>query len=202
MGNLDVKAMIDNMMNNLSLPTLNLDDLHKELDAYYEITIDKNLNTGEIKQLFPELQNKKSRVAQILVDASRAYKGRKTALDTLTSIVIKNADPSVYKNREMREGLAAEKLSDFILEVQNYEFLKDNAEMCFENLNDMVNVVSREVTVMQIELQLGELSRGPNLRKDSDFNNSAYEEQEESEEEDFAVSGDEEDDVLKDILES
>lgn len=197
MGNLDVKTMIEKMMNSLSLPSLNLDNLHRELDEYYEIAIDTNLNTGEIKQLFPELQNKKSRVAQIYVDASRAYKGRKTALDTLTSIVVKNADPSVYKNREMREGLAAEKLSDFILEVQNYEFLKDNAEMCLENLNDMVNVVSREVTVMQIEMQLGELSRGPNLRTKSDFDFSDLNDEDD---EDFAISGDEEDEVLKEII--
>jgi hypothetical protein len=101
----------------------------------------------------------------------------------------------------MRDGLAAEKLSDFILEVQNYEFLKDNAEMCLDNLNDMVNVVSREVTVMQIELQLGELSRGPNLRKSSEFNfNNNSDDYDKDLDSDFAISGDEEDNVLKDIL--
>jgi len=199
MDNLDIKSMIDKMMDNLSLPSLNLDDLHRELDEYYEIAIDTNLSTGEIKRLFPELQNKKSRVAQIYVDASRAYKGRKTALETLVSIVVKNADPSVYKNKEMREGLAAEKLSEFILEVQNYEFLKDNAEMCLENLNDMVNVVSREVTVMQIEMQLGELSRGPNLRKKSDFSFSNIDYGSDADD-DFSVSEGEEDEVLRDIL--
>lgn len=150
---------IGDVIEQMRAPKLNHDELHDELRGYYEISINEQLNTEDVKRLFPRLQNIKSRVAYICNQTMHAYKARKTALEIFMSMLIKEADSTLYKNKEAREGYAVEKLRDLMVEVQIYEFLKDNSEMCLKNLNDMTNVISRQVTVMQIEVQLGEMAR-------------------------------------------
>jgi len=154
-----VSDIIKRMESKLCVPTTQHDELHAELDEYYSIVIEDNMNAEEIKELLSYIQNTRSRVAYIYVQAMQSYRARKTILDTLTSIISKEADPKIYKNKEARDGFAAEKLAGLILNVQIDDFLRNNAETCLSNLSDMMSTVSRQISVMQIELQLGELAR-------------------------------------------
>jgi len=153
---------IKQRITNMNTPLLNYDELHNELYDYYNVKIQDNLDTQQINELLTYLQNLRSRVAYINVQSFRDYKTKKSTLDFFTLIVVQYADSTKYKNKESREGFVIERLADLFLDVQVAEFLKDNAESCLKNLNDLLSIVSRQISVLQIELQLGQIARPGN----------------------------------------
>jgi hypothetical protein len=163
-----LSKVIAEMENNLSIPKVDYSDIHDELSGYYNIAIQDDISTQEINDLLTKLQNTRSRVAYITKQSLRIYKSKKSILDILTPILSKDADPQIYKNKESREGFAMERLADLVLDVQVAEFLKEDAEMCLENLNDLYSTVSRQISVLQMEMELGQISR-PGYSDNEDF---------------------------------
>lgn len=154
-----INALAAKMAVNMGIPELDYDNLHEELNKYYDISIEEDMDTNQINDMLTKMQNIRSRVAFITSQAMRTYKAKKTIVDMLMAILVKEADASKYKNKEAREGFATERLLDLNLDLRIAEFLKDNAEMCLNNLNNMISTVSRQISVLQIELQLGQLTR-------------------------------------------
>jgi len=154
-----LSKVVKKMEERMGFEELNLNELHEELRGYYNTKIQENANTQEINEALTKLQNTRSRVAYIVMQADRQYKSKKAIIDILTPILAKDADPKLYKNKESRDGFAMERLADYVLDLHVADFLKEDANNCLSNLNDTISIISRQITVLQLEIQLGQISR-------------------------------------------
>lgn len=148
----DIEDMVKSML--ATLPRINRDKLRKEMNnmnvPVFETPTTFDLNAGLAK-----VQGYKDRLVEIYMIAQRDYKLRKRCVEMLFdafNVISKGA--SVDKRR----GECIMKYPTLVLNVQASETFVEEIEQYLANFKSVGEVISRQITVMSMQLQLGEYS--------------------------------------------
>lgn len=139
-----------------SLPNLNYDELHTELreSDYLHIPISADPSLDELSAAALKVQTAKDRVGQILLDAERNYK------------ILKHYSKAIYiawirlsgdASQDRRESDATTRTWDFAGEAAQAETLYSASRAVLDNLKDKWDTISRNVSIIELRLKLGEI---------------------------------------------
>lgn len=139
-----------------SLPNLNYDELHTELreSDYLHIPISADPSLDELSAAALKVQTAKDRVGQILLDAERNFKILKHYSKAIYIAWIRLSGDS---SQDRRESDATTRTWDFAGEAVQAETLYSASRAVLDNLKDKWDTISRNVSIIELRLKLGEI---------------------------------------------
>ena len=159
--------------------------IEEELKSF-TVTLDSDpssIGLGKLNEKIAAVDSYMSRTVTILTTAiNNAHKfesllGDVQALyDKHLRVQLKSEDVSSLSNQNLRQAAAEDKVSDigklkYAVEKMLNE-AKTHTEVCREKLKSLDTTnknISRQITVIQTQLEVGEIARKLNRRYDSDF---------------------------------
>jgi hypothetical protein len=172
------------------LPRLNHDAIYNELGDL-SVKASKTPTLQVVGDEYQKVQASKDRLSEILIDASICFTFKKRAVDILRDGWAKF---SLEKSSDKRKGDSFFRLSNFIADLALTEGLLKACIHVQRNLDSAHERLSRTITIWQLTMKLGDLSRGglPDFDPSPDLNSQLFNDSEidptepiEPEEEDF-----------------
>ncbi|MNC12198.1 hypothetical protein D3C81_742250 [compost metagenome] len=172
-SNVPIKTMADleNMINSIiaTIPRLNRNALRKEMENM-QVDLKQNPHSSDLNKGLAVAQSYKDRLAEIYTMALREYKTRNRCVDMLIGAFI--ATEAKGKSADARQGEAALRYPMHLFNLEAAESFMKEVEHILQNVKSAHEAISRQVSVTQIQLQLGEIRREiPN----SNYNREAEE---------------------------
>lgn len=159
----EMEAITNQLLN--SLPKINRDKLREELENM-TVEVLPTPTTSSITEGLAKSQGYRDRCSEILLYATREAKLRRRCYDMLYSCICVTSNA---KNNDARMGNFAMRYPSLILKTEAAEMFVKEVEHVFNNLKAVTDVLSRQVSVLQLQLQLGEIkSKNPNYSNNSD----------------------------------
>lgn len=150
----DLNAIVNDILG--SLPRLNRQKLRQEMEKM-SVRLDDNPTTYQLNEGLALAQGYKDRLAEIYTHALREYKTRNRCMEMLFDAVnyVSNG-----KSADKRKGEATMMYPMYIIQREAADTFMKEVEHVLQNVKSAHDSISRQVSVMQIQAQLGELRRG------------------------------------------
>ncbi len=159
-----IKTMVDleRVVNSIvaSVPKINKTALRREMENM-NVKLSGNPTTKDLNEGLALAQSYKDRLAEIYTVALREFKTLERCVDMLCNAFI--ATEANGKNSEARQGQAGMRYVAIIWQLQSAENFLKEVEHVLNNIKSAHESVSRQVSIAQIQLQLGEIRRGANF---------------------------------------
>ena len=139
-----------------TLPSLDRNKLRQEM-IDMKIELQNNPTTAHLNKGLAKAQAYKDRLSEIYSLAIREYKLRSRCNDMLINAFI--ATEAKGKSADARQGEAAMKYPMLMIQLEAAESFMKEVEHVLANIKSAHESVSRQVSVAQIQLQLGEIRR-------------------------------------------
>lgn len=149
----ELEQMIFNILS--TLPRLNRNALRFEMENM-SVKIQQNPTTNDLHEGLSKAQGYKDRLAEIHNLASREFKTRERCVDMLFDA---NNVVSKGKSADVRRGEATMKYPHLLIQLEAAETFVKEVEQVLQNIKSAHESVSRQISLMQIQLQLGEIRR-------------------------------------------
>ena len=158
----DMDTIVYELLN--SLPKLNRDKLRNEMENM-TVEVLPTPTTSSITEGLAKAQGFRDRCSEILLYATREAKLRRRCYDMLYSTICVTSNA---KNNDARMGNFSLRYPTLIIQTEAAEMFVKEVEHVFNNLKSVTDVLSRQVSVMQLQLQLGEIKGRGNNSNGSD----------------------------------
>lgn len=157
-GALSTIDELEKMVNQIiaTLPRLNVRKLRLEMEGM-QVGLQQNPTTLDLNAGLSKAQGYKDRLAEIYTMALREFKTRKRCVDLLFDAF---NHVSKGSSADKRRGEATMKYPMLLLHMEAAETFLDEVEHILHNIKSAMEAISRQVTLMQIQVQLGEVRRG------------------------------------------
>ncbi len=161
----DLEKVVNGIL--ATVPKLDRDALRCEMGEMV-VEMSKNPTTFDINEGLAKSQAYRDRLSEILFMAQNEYKIRKRCMEMLFDAVNLISKAS---SADKRRGEAVMRYPMMIIQTEAADiFVKEVEQMC-ANMRSTSESISRQVSVMQIQLQLGERRQGSS--KAIEFNSEA-----------------------------
>jgi len=147
-----------------NMPILNFDDLYAELSSL-SVKASPTPTLQILNLELEKVQGAKDRLSEIFNSVLRNHTFKKRVVDMLRDSWGKYTSE---KNAEARKGDANIRISKFELDLAETEALLKTCLHVLKNLDSHHDVLSRKITIIQLQLKLYDLGRGNSL-PDFDF---------------------------------
>lgn len=152
-----LELMVKDILN--SLPKLDRGSLRLEMNGMF-VTVSENPTTKELTEGLAKTQAYKDRLSEIYMLANAEYKTRKRCTEMLIDAYSVTSKGS---NSEKRRGEATMKYPNIIIAYHASEVFLEEVEHILANIKSAADIISRQVSVMQIQLSLGEFRKNNNI---------------------------------------
>ena len=151
---LDVEKMVNDLL--ASLPKINRNAWRTEMEDMI-VPVKENPTTFDINEGLAIAQGYKERLGEMLLYAQREYKIRKKCLDMLMDAVnlISKATSA-----DKRRGEATLRYPIMVIQTESAEIFMKEIEFIYSNIKSTVDSISRQASVMNMQIQLGERKSG------------------------------------------
>lgn len=151
-------ADIEKMTNNLitALPRINRNAWRVEMENMI-VPVRENPTTFDINEGLALSQGYKDRLSEMLMYAQREYKIRKKCLDMLIDAVNLISKAS---SADKRKGEATLRYPLIVMQVESSEIFMKEIEFIYGNIKSTTDSISRQASVMSMQVQLGERRQG------------------------------------------
>ena len=151
----DLEDMAEQMI--ASLPKLNRTKLQEEMQTLH-VAVFTDPTTAQINVGLALVQGYKERLAGIFVLAMREVQMRTKAFELL-----QNAGITVSKqsSADKRKGEALMRYPQQFILLESAKIFADEVEMFMNNMKATGETISRQVSVLQLQLSIGEIHRKP-----------------------------------------
>ncbi len=139
-----------------TLPKINRDELRDEMSNMI-VNISKNPTTFDVNEGLAKTQGYRDRLSEILALAQKEYKVRKRCLEMLMDAVNLVSKAS---SADKRRGEAVLKYPHLVIQTEAASIFLEEVEQMCSNMKSTSETISRQVSVMQIQLQIGERRQG------------------------------------------
>lgn len=157
-------ADVENMVNKLltSLPKINRSAWRQEME---EMVVDmkENPTTYDINQGLALAQGYRDRLSEMLLYAQREFKLRKRCLEMLFDAINLISKAS---SADKRRGEASMRYPVMVLQVESAEIFIKEIEMIYNNIKSTADSISRQASVISMQITLGERRQGNTTGKD------------------------------------
>lgn len=164
----ELEKIVDSIL--ATLPKLNRRKLRLEMETF-QVSLNQNPTTHDINEGLAHAQGYKDRLAEIYMMALREFKTRNRCVELLFDA---NNVISKGKSADVRRGEATMKYPMHLIQLEGAETFLKEVEHILQNVKSAHEAISRQASVMQIQLQLGEVRKSSGPRDYS--NNSEAEE--------------------------
>lgn len=149
---------IENIVNQLltSLPKINRNAWRIEMEDMI-VPVQKNPTTFDINEGLALSQGYRDRLSEMLIYAQREYKLRKRCLDMLFDAVNVVSKAS---SADKRKGEAAMKYPLMIIQTETADIFCKEIEGIYNNIKSAFESISRQASVMNMQVTLGERRQG------------------------------------------
>ena len=157
-GTISTIVDIENMVQTLikSLPKLNHEALREEMSQMI-IPISKNPTTFDINEGLALAQAYRDRLSEILSYAQADFKVKKKCLDMLFDAINLISKAS---SADKRRGEATMRYPIFMMQVEASEIFMKEVESIYANVRTTFDSISRQASVISMQIQLGERRQG------------------------------------------
>lgn len=152
----DIEQMAKEMLS--TLPKLNRNALRDEMDNMH-VNIYSDPTTFNINEGLAQAQAYRERLTGILALAEREYNVRTKVLDML---IMANNVMSKASSADKRKGEALLKYSTQFIFLEAAETFRNEVQMFLNNMKATSDTISRQASVIQAQISLGELHRKVN----------------------------------------
>ena len=132
-----------------------------------------NPNTFQLLEEMDQVQQYKNRLSEILTDVEHEYAVRRRTLDMLYAA---NNLVSNQKSADKRQGEAILRYPNLVLQLGKIEAFRTEVINIMNNLKSIVDVISRQASIINMQINLGEYRHKTAL----DFNHEGNENAEEA----------------------
>jgi len=147
-----------------SLPKLNYRKLKEEI-SQMSVPMSKNPTTFELNEGLERTQAYKSRLAEILNYATEDYVIKKRCIELLRGNVMLNSKGS---SADKRENEANAKYFTHLIQLDASKLFMETVELAMSQMKSMGDAISRQVSVMSIQLSIGELTHRKNFNQNEE----------------------------------
>lgn len=162
----DLEGMINSILG--TLPRLNRNSLRREMENM-KLELKSSPTTLDLNNGLATAQGYKDRLAEIYSLAVREFKLRTRCNDMLINAFI--ATEAKGKSADARQGEAAMRYPMHFIQLEASESFMKEVEHVLANIKSAHESVSRQVSIAQIQLQLGEIRRelpGTNYNREAE----------------------------------
>lgn len=157
-GGLSQLSDVEKIANDLisSLPRINRNAWRIEMENMV-VPVKENPTTFDINEGLALAQGYKDRLSEMLLYAQREYKVRKKCLDMLIDAVnlISKATSA-----DKRRGEATLRYPVMVVQVESAEIFMKEIEFIYSNIKSTTDSISRQASVMSMQIALGERRQG------------------------------------------
>lgn len=157
-GGLSQLSDVEQIANDLiaSLPRINRTAWRTEMENMI-VPIKENPTTFDINEGLALAQGYKDRLSEMLLYAQREYKIRKKCLDMLIDAVnlISKATSA-----DKRRGEATLRYPIMVVQTESAEIFMKEIEFIYSNIKSTTDSISRQASVMSMQITLGERRQG------------------------------------------
>lgn len=150
----DIEKMTDDLLK--SLPKINRVAWRQEIENMI-VPMQENPTTYDINQGLALCQGYRDRLSEMLLYAQREYKLRKRCLEMLFDAVNLISKAS---SADKRRGEATMKYPIIVLQVESAEIFMKEIESIYTNMKNTADSISRQASVINMQIQLGERRQG------------------------------------------
>lgn len=156
-GNLSSMEELEKIIDRIiaTLPRLDRFKLRKEMENM-NVILKQNPMTKDLSEGLAYAQGYKSRLSEIYNLALREFRTRSRCVDMLFDAY--NAI-STGKSADVRRGQATMKYPMLLIQLEGAETFLKEVEHVLQNVKSAMDAISRQVSVMQIEVSIGEVRR-------------------------------------------
>lgn len=151
-------ADIENFVASLlkSLPKLNRNAIRYEMSEMI-VNVEKNPTTFDINEGLALTQGYRDRLSELINAATSEYKVRKRCLEMLFDAINLISKAS---SADKRKGEATMKYPTMVMQVEAAELFVKEIEMIHANIKSTADSISRQASVMGMQISLGERRQG------------------------------------------
>lgn len=149
----ELEQIVNEMLS--TLPRINRNAIRKEMEEMH-VNLQQNPHTSDLNEGLAKAQGYKDRLAEIYTLALREFKLRSRCVDMLFDA---NNVVSKGKSADVRRGEATMRYPMLLVQLEAAESFMKEVEHVLQNIKSAHESVSRQVSVAQIQLQLGEIRR-------------------------------------------
>lgn len=146
----DVERMVNQLLS--SLPKINKNAWREEMEQMI-VPIQENPTTYDINEGLSKTQGYKDRLSEMLLYAQREYRLRKRCLEMLFDAVNLISKAS---SADKRRGEASMRYPTMLLQVENSEIFLKEIESIYNNIKSSSDAISRQASVIGMQISLGE----------------------------------------------
>lgn len=149
----DLEKMVSSILD--TLPRINRNAIRFEMENMI-VKIQQNPTTYDLHEGLSKSQGYKDRLGEIYNLASREFKTRERCVDMLFDAynVV-----STGKSADVRRGHATMKYPHLLIQLEAAQTFVKEIEQVLQNIKSAHESVSRQISLMQLQLQLGEIRR-------------------------------------------
>lgn len=155
----DLEKEIIDVLN--TLPKLDRYALRREM-VNMIVSVEENPTTFGINEGLAKAQAYKSRLAEIYTLAIREFKLRKRCMEILQDAIMKVSNE---KSADKRKGEFAMRYPILLMQEQAAENFYEEVKHLISNMASANENVSRQVSVLQLQVQLGEVRRSESSKQ-------------------------------------
>lgn len=150
----DLERVINRILT--TLPKLDRNTLRLEMENM-TVGVKRNPTTKDLTEGLAQVQGYKDRLAEIYTLALREYRIRERCTDMLFDVFGNYAAKG--SSADKRRGEATMRYPIMLIQLEAAETFLKEVEHVLANLKSAHESISRQVSIMQIQLQLGEVRR-------------------------------------------
>ena len=139
-----------------TIPKLERNAYRREM-LNMQVKVSENPTTFELNEGLARVQGYKSRLVEIFNLANIEYRLRKRTLEMLFDA---QSVLSKASNTEKRRGEATMKYPLLVLNLEAAEIFVDEVEQIMTNMKSTGEIISRQIAVISMQLQIGDVRRG------------------------------------------
>ena len=151
----DLEVIINSIIS--TIPRMNRNTLRREMEEM-KVKLSENPTTKDLNEGLSLSQAYKDRLAEIYNMALREFKTRERCVDMLFDAF--NHLEAKGKSADIRRGEATIKYPMLLIHLEAAETFLKEVEHVLNNIKSAHEAISRQVSIAQIQLQLGEIRRG------------------------------------------
>lgn len=150
----DIQNMVDCLLN--SLPKVNRNSWREEMENMI-VPMQQNPTTFDINEGLALSQGYRDRLSEMLMYAQRDLKIRKRCLEMMFDAVNLISKAS---SADKRKGEATMRYPVMVLQVESSEIFMKEVEAILANMKSTADAISRQASVVNMQIQLGERRQG------------------------------------------
>jgi hypothetical protein len=151
----DLEKVINSIIS--TIPRINRNAIRREMESM-NVKLNNNPTTSDLNEGLALSQAYKDRLAEIHSMALREFKLRERCVDMLFDAF--NHLEAKGKSADVRRGEATIKYPMLLIHLEASETFLKEVEHVLANIRSAHESISRQVSIAQIQLQLGEIRRG------------------------------------------